>query len=85
VVERVADLDDALAVLVVGMANGVRARLRERQLEIGDDVVGEAPCAREARQRKPAEGDVLGASGDRQPDDTRAVLTRRYESTAIRR
>ena len=51
-------------VVVVGVPHGVGARLGERQLEIGDGVVGVAARAQQTRKRKAAEHDVLGLGGD---------------------
>ena len=67
-VQLVGDLDRALA-LAVRVPDGVRRRLGERELEVGHELLGDRPQAREPRQREPAERDVLGARRNRQSDD----------------
>jgi hypothetical protein len=60
--------------LLVGVPDRVRAGLRERELEIGDDLLLQRPGAREPVEREPAERDVLRARRDREGDDAVAVL-----------
>ena len=67
-VELVEDLDRAVTV-AVGVADGVRARLGQRQLQVAEHLLGKRHVAqaRDARQGKPPEGDVfrLGRNGQR--------------------
>jgi len=56
--------------LAVGMPDGVGRRLRERELQIGDELVRERTQARQTGQRKPAQRDVLGARRDCEANDT---------------
>jgi hypothetical protein len=65
--QLVEDLDDAVPV-GVGMPDGVRRSLGERELEILDDLLGQRSRAREAREGEPAEGDVLRAGRDDETD-----------------
>src|SRR5919197_5475567 len=58
VVQLVDDLYRALCV-AVRVPHGVRARLRQRELEVGQGLFAERPKPREPRQGKPAERDVL--------------------------
>jgi len=72
----VADLDgDAVAmhgevemdlalVVIVGVPDGVRARLGQRQFEVGDGVLGVATPAEQARKGETAEHDVVCLGGD---------------------
>ena len=68
--ERERDLPDAGlgAVAVVGVTDGVGARLGERQLEVGDGVGGEAAFAKQAGERQASEDDVLGLGRDLECD-----------------
>ena len=53
----------------VGMANRVRDRLGERELEVGDHLGRQRGELGEAGQREPRERDVLRLRGDAQADD----------------
>ena len=64
----------AVPPVLVGVADRVRAGLRQRELQVGDDLRLESPGARDAREREPAERDVLGARRDGEGDDAVAVL-----------
>src|SRR5262249_56044630 len=67
--ELVRQLDDPVAALV-GVADGVRAGLRQRELEVRDHLVGEHSLvdADEAAQGEAPEADVLRFGGNRQMD-----------------
>src|SRR5919204_2773641 len=74
VVQLVEDLDRSLDV-AVGVPHGVRARLRQRELEVGQRLLAEGTKPRQARQGKPAERDVLGLGRDGQSNCARLGLT----------
>src|SRR5919201_971480 len=56
-VQLVDDLDRTLA-RAVGMPNRVRARLRQRELEVGDRLLAQWTQPRQARQGEPPQRDV---------------------------
>ena len=72
VAELEADLDVPVAV-AVGVADRVRARLGERELQVGERLVRERPDAREPGEGEPRERDVLRLRRDRQPDGPAVV------------
>ena len=65
--ELVQGLDDALAALV-RVADRVRARLGERELQVAEHVLRERTHAREAGEGEPAQRDVFRLRRNRQPD-----------------
>ena len=68
-VQLVHDLDEPGAV-AVGMPDGVRARLGQRELQVAEHLRRERLGAqpRDPGQGEPPEGDVLGLGRDRQAD-----------------
>src|SRR4051812_638235 len=78
--KRVRDLDVPLRVRV-RVPDRVRARLRERKLEVGERLVAERPQTRQTGQGKPTEGDVLRLRGDGQPYDWVRAVTPRHSRT----
>jgi hypothetical protein len=66
--QLVGDLD-LPAVVGIGMADRVRAGLRDRELQVGERLLGERAQARQAGEGEPAQRDVLRAGRNGQPDD----------------
>src|SRR2546423_12411511 len=56
------------------MADRVRGRLGQGELEVAERPVGEGADPGDAGQAKPAQGDVLRAGGDRQPNRWTAAV-----------
>src|SRR5262249_51881613 len=73
VVQLVENLDHTLAA-VVGVTDRVRARLRKRELEIGEHVLGESAQPREPRQCEAAQRDVLRLCRYAQPHSNCVAL-----------
>ena len=65
--ELEADRDVAL-VIAVGVPDRVRARLRQRQLQVGERLVRERADAGEAGESEPGQRDVFRLRRNRQPD-----------------
>src|SRR5438874_3700387 len=65
--EVVDDLNGAVRSLAVCMANGVRAGLRQCELEVLEHLVAEVLQPRQAGEGEPTERDVLGARRNREP------------------
>ena len=66
--ELVEDLDDTDVRVAVRVAHRVRRRFGERELQVGQQLVGERPQPGDPREGEPAERDVLRPRGDREPD-----------------
>ena len=64
--ELVRDLDDAGPIFAVGMADRVRRRLGQRELEVGEQLVGQGADTRDSRQGEPAQSDVFRPGRDRE-------------------
>jgi hypothetical protein len=58
------DLDGTFPAVAIGVPNRVRARLRDRELEIAECFVVEGTQVRDAAESEPDERDVLGLRGD---------------------
>jgi len=72
--ELVDDVDRPQATVSIGVPNGVRAGLRDGQLEIAERLLVERLKAREAAEREANERDVLGLRGNRQLDGARTAV-----------
>src|SRR6266508_2111742 len=65
--EVVRDLDDSLAPFDVPVSHGVRAGLRDGELQVAERLLTQRPQAGEPAQREPDEGEVLPPRATRQP------------------
>ena len=75
-VELVGDLDDArVLAFSVRVAHRVGRGLRQRELEVREQLVGKLTKATDARQSEPAEADVLGPGRDREPNRWRPAAS----------
>src|SRR3954471_10677956 len=68
----------------VRVTHGVRRRLRQGELQGGEDLVGQVTDTCDPRQCEPTEGDVLGPRRNRQVD-SRAVAVGRRAHALVRR